>query len=151
MRFELDIFGDKQVSREILRVGEYADNPRPALHAVADFLRKVEWTQFATQGVSSSGGWPPLAPSTIAKKGHSRILWETGTLARSLYSKNSPFHIESVFVKELVFGTRVKYARYHQLGTSKMPRRRPVELTLSQRKRVINIVHRWVVTGKLDA
>jgi phage gpG-like protein len=51
---------------------------------------------------------------------------------------------------ELVFGTRVPYAIFHQTGTSRgLPRRRPIELTEQTRRECVKILQRWLVEGAL--
>lgn len=157
MRIELDIHGDVQVRRELLRFGERATDARPAFRSIATLLRRSEQRQFATSGGYASGGWAPLAMSTVLEKqrlrarGESRytraILRETGALMESLTRKVDPGHIEHVEPHQLVFGTQVSYAKYHQLGTRSMPRRRPVEVRAQDRVEMVKRLQRFLVTG----
>ena len=73
---------------------------------------------FDTETDSSGKGWKPLKPSTIARKGHEMILFETGRLEDSLTERGSADQILD-FIKEeffhgLTFGTGVEYAAFHQ-------------------------------------
>lgn len=149
LRLELDVFGDVQLARELLRVGEHADDLAPAFRSIADYWRDLEREQFGSQGATGSGGWPPLAPSTIARKGHATILVDTETLRDSLTDAGDERHIEHVTSDELVFGTSVSYAKYHQRGTSRTPQRRPIELTDHQRRESIKKLQRRIMTGEI--
>lgn len=84
--------------------------------------------QDAFNGQREPGGspWAPLKPSTVARKGHSRILYETGSLMASLTQIDGPGNINAVSDRGSIFGTDVEYAIYHQNGTPKMPARPPV-------------------------
>jgi hypothetical protein len=37
--------------------------------------------------------------------------------------------------------------RFHQLGTDRMPRRRPLELRETARRQILKRLQRWVVDG----
>lgn len=87
--------------------------------------------------LSRGGGeWPPLAPRTIARKGHSRILFDTNTLYEALnprltnrpgqYQRNIPYGIH-VSIRG---GSHPKakvsigdLARFHQQGAGNNPKR----------------------------
>jgi HK97 gp10 family phage protein len=60
-------------------------------------------------------GWPPLAGSTIARKGFDRPLYETGELQNSIQ--------HNVDDHEAYVGTDVEYAKYQEYGTSRIPAR----------------------------
>jgi phage gpG-like protein len=172
----LDVFGDVQLKRKILRIGDRAEDAAPALRGLADYFRGIESEQFATQGQSGSGGWPELKPSTIRKRLAGRrdasvgrfrsastgrfqsrsqataslkILDDTGALKDSLTDAGDEQHIERVSRDELAFGTIVPYARFHQMGTSRMDQRRPVELTEPERKEAVRKLQRYLMTGEV--
>jgi phage gpG-like protein len=74
---------------------------------MADFEERV----WETGGF---GEWPPLAQSTIRQKGSSEILvGETGDLRRSLTDPNEAAETSRT---QMVWGTDVTYAEYHQEG-----------------------------------
>ena len=72
------------------------------------------------QSQRGPGGWPPLAASTVARKGHSTILLESGRLLASLTTgdsrRRSPDTINEVSRMFMRWGTRVPYAGYHEIG-----------------------------------
>jgi hypothetical protein len=72
--------------------------------------------------------WTPLAPATIAAKGHDRILYERGDMRNSFYTKRTgPLSV--------VFGNSSNLLPYHEYGTEDIPRRpvlTPAKLHLEQ-------------------
>lgn len=152
MRFELDILGEKQVSRDLMRFGERADDMTPALSELADDFLRIEKKQFRSQGGYASGGWAPLAPSTLLAKAQRgldpRKLHATLALRRSLTSRGGD-HVRRIYPDRMEVGTQVDYAIFHQHGTSRMPRRRPVELRGSDRRRWIKVLQRFLVYGEV--
>ena len=87
-------------------------------------LRKqIPWLEAVHQEYFSGArgpdrtAWPPLAPSTIRKKGHSTILVDTRALIASL-TGTAPQAIRKVEQGMLEFGTGVPYSIYHQQDES---------------------------------
>jgi phage gpG-like protein len=153
VRLELDVFGDKQVARELLRLGDRAADARPAWNAIIDRLLLLEREQFDSEGGRASGGWKPLAPSTVADKARRdldpRILHATGRLRDSLTRRTGGDAVRESHPNEMRFGTDVPYARYHQQGTGRMPRRREIELTETDRHQMfVQVLQRFLVTGE---
>ena len=74
---------------------------------------------FQTEGRSLKVHWEPVKPDYLEwklRKGYSeKTLHRTTTLAQSFHGK--------VEEERLIFGTPVKYAMFHEYGTSKMPAR----------------------------
>lgn len=60
--------------------------------------------------------WKPLSPLTIAAKGHSTILVDTGEMKNSVTVKGHPNAIQRIAGNELVWGTRDPKAAKHQYG-----------------------------------
>lgn len=150
MRLLLDVHGDHQVERTLLRAAGRTDDMSDGLSLVADHFLDSEERQFASQGGYASGGWAPLAPSTLAGKRRAgqdqRILHAEGDLRASLTRRGGD-HLEEVTDSSLVFGTTDPKAKFHQFGTSTMPRRRPVELTEGDRREAVRILQRSIVEG----
>lgn len=153
MRLTLDAFGDRQFSREILRVGQNAADMRPAFDEVHDLFLGVEQQQFRSQGGAYSGGWKPLAPSTVASKRRQnldpRILHATLRLRGSLTQKTHADHVYTATSDEMFVGTRVPYAGVHQNPkTSPLPRRRPIEFSEKVRSDIVKILQRHLMSGR---
>ncbi len=148
MQISLSVFGDEQISRDLLRFGENAMDMTDAFQSLATDFYAMEARQFATQGGFGSGGWAPLAPSTRAKKGTgSRILVDSGALKGSLTGPGSG-SIRKITPDEMEVGTSISYAQYHQHGTSRMPMRKPVELRAVDKVRWVKVLQGHIIGGE---
>jgi phage gpG-like protein len=148
VKTEVDFYGEDLVASKILGFGERATDLRPAFRKFADILHLSATRQFASAGGYGSGGWAPLAPSTLRRKEaaglNNGVLQMTYQLRDSL-TGDSTDSIVNYDRNEFEFGTRVPYARYHASGTSRMPRRRPMETTKSDRKGMTRAVYERVM------
>ncbi len=150
MKLTLDIFGEEQIGRELLRYSEYVGSPRPAFHQIAEDMRAQIAEQFATEGGRGSGGWAPLQATTIAAKAAAgldpHILQATHDLINSLIRPGGE-HIEEVGDSFLEFGSSNPYGKYHQKGTSRLPVRKPVDFTELDRRGFIRTLQRYFAEG----
>lgn len=145
MRIEFEVSGDVQLSRDLDRWASAVEDPGPAFEAMADDFLEIEARQFASEG-GNSGGWAPLAPSTVRRRGSAHpILFQTGRLQQSLTSAGARDSVRRVTADSLEVGTSVPYARFHQQGTARMPRRRPVEFTEVDRRRWVKLLQEHLV------
>lgn len=99
---------------------------------IAHILVGAVERQFETEGEGhdklaehfGQSGWPPHAPSTLAKRlkkgGTPRLMQDTGVLAGSI----SPEHGDEFAVAY----TNVPYIRYHLRGGPIIPKRNPFEI-----------------------
>ena len=91
------------------------------------------WTERIDKAFESKGGsigkrWKPLSPAYAIWKGRHfpgrPLLVLKGRMKRSLTDSTSRDMIFSrKGGRQLIIGTRVRYAKFHQYGTSKMPAR----------------------------
>lgn len=149
MRLDLDTFGEKQFSRELLRVGQNAGDMRPAFDQVHELMLDVEERQFSTQGRAFSGGWKPLAPRTLSYKARRgldmRILHATLRLRKSLTQRSHADHVYRATSDEMFVGSRVPYGPFHQSGTKTMPQRRPFQFDGAVRSDIVKILQRHLL------
>lgn len=147
----IEMDGDEQLNRTLTRFTDRINDARPAFDKIADRIAAGERRQFASQGGYGSGGWAPLAPRYRAwKMRHypgKPILQRTGALMESLTRR--PFGIERINPQSMTVGTGLPYSTFHQHGTSRMPRRRPLELPATERVTLAKVVQRFLVTGDL--
>jgi phage gpG-like protein len=149
MRLSVDVFGDVQLDRRLLRFEEHAGDLSPVFEALADDFLDLEGRQFASEGGFASGGWAPLAPSTVRRRGTAHpILTDSGDLRASLTQRDGKGSVRRISDDEMFVGTDVDYAQYHQTGTRRMPRRRPVELRNADRQRWVKAMQRFLTTGE---
>lgn len=145
MRIEFEVFGDVQLARNLDRWADAIDDASPAFEAMADDFLDIDAAQFASEG-GRSGGWAPLAPSTVRSRGSAHpILFESGRLQQSLTTRSSTDAVRRITADSLEVGTTVPWARYHQTGTARMPRRRPVEFTEVDRRRWVKLLQEHLV------
>lgn len=101
IRYEVN--GAKPVEHEILRFGERATLPEPALWGVVDVLRGIEKKRFEAEGP----GWAANAPSTVAQKTGPGIGRETEALFDSLTKEGAEGSLAEVHANTLHFGTNL--------------------------------------------
>lgn len=94
-----------------------------AVHVYAGAMRR----RYA-DAAAGDGTWKLLAKSTIAsKRGKTawpeRILYLTGALYSSL-TPGAAGNVMDTARDRITYGTRVRYAKYHQKGGGRLPRRR---------------------------
>lgn len=143
----IESFGDKQLTRDLLRISGNARDMTPAYDDAHKYLLQIESLQFATQG-QFSGGWQPLAASTSKAKAAAgldpRILHATLRLRNSLTRANHPDHVYETRPDGFVFSTRVPYGVYHQKGQG-VPMRRPIQFSENVKQRVMKILQQHVM------
>ena len=99
----------------------------PVFEKIRDELEEVWSNNFMTNGLPS-GGWAPLDPGYASWKSVNfpgmPPMIRSGKLFSSLGNLRGT--VNTIRDKSATFGTDVKYAEFHQYGTTKMPMRRVV-------------------------
>lgn len=154
MAFELsfEVSGDVQIARKLQRFGDHVEDMSPAFEKMHESFLDIERRQFDTQGGSGPGGWQPIKPQTLrhklAKGLDPRILHATLRLRRSLTNKTSQDHVTEIAPQEFFTGSSVPYVGVHQNPkptNTRAIRRRPVDLTESQRRAWVRIAQAHLV------
>ncbi len=108
---------------------------------------KIQKEHFAAEGNGKTGKFAALSPAykkvKQAKYGNAPILQASKRLYKSLTSGGGEAIIEEG-PQEMVLGTSVPYAGYHQSGTGKMPARPPIDLTDEHEKRLTEPVNLYL-------
>lgn len=91
------------------------------------YIARANAENFTSAGLPV-GGWSPLSPRYSAWKAvrfpGMPIMQQTGKLFRDLSSLNgAPNDIRPM---SATFGTQIEYAKFHQYGTTRMPKRQIV-------------------------
>ena len=86
--------------------------------------------------------WPALAPATVARKGHGKILWETGDMHDSIHPERRD--------GDAAYGSDREYADNHELGIG-VPQRAFLEpTTIGEEKEQIIAACRAVITKEVE-
>lgn len=150
MVITIETLGDERFVRGFNRIpDDVKDLSVPFAEIYRDFTL-VNHRNFLAQGYPLH--WVPLSPQYAAwKQKHFPglpILVRSGEMRDSLASTGAgmgPGAIREIHARDAWFGTSVRYARFHQTGTRRMPRRKPVQLADEDKVRWGRIIHRWFV------
>lgn len=119
--FEVDISAPM---RDLKKMTDRADDQRPVLEHARDVLKLANERNFASNGLPV-GGWAPLDAEYGSWKSANfpgaPPMVQTGRLFRELTSLRGPGNV--IGQNTATFGTRLKYAKFHQYGTTKMAKR----------------------------
>jgi phage gpG-like protein len=152
VRIVLDISGDVQLDRTLLRFADRTDDMSVVFGPLADDFLRMERSQFSSQG-RFSAGWAPLSPDYAARKARkypgAKILHATGDLEASLTRRGARNAVRQITSDSLLVGSTDPKVAYHQFGTENMPRRRPVEMSASRRRRWVRAIQRYYTTGQV--
>lgn len=88
-----------------------------------EVLERMHESYFASSSGPDGQPWAPLAASTVAKKGHAKILIETRRLQESLASSGHVDAVREASEDFMLFGTRREWAWIHQRGSRRIPQR----------------------------
>ncbi|AYD81509.1 tail completion or Neck1 protein [Arthrobacter phage KBurrousTX] len=121
----------------------------PVFEAAAEHQKTIWRQQFDQEGAyTGTSRWSSLSPDYGAwKQRHypgKPILQLTGDLVESMTER--PFGVDIISHNQMVIGTAVPYARFHQDGTEKMPAR-PIVQKPSGRDRLqfAKYLQNWIV------
>jgi phage gpG-like protein len=140
--------GEKQFDRGFSRFTHHIEDLRYIWKDVQKDFYEIEQKQFQSQGAHSNT-WQPLSKKygewKAKKHPGKQILELSGTLWKSLTSAGAN---GAVFISEpdsMAVGTSIKYAQYHQRGTRKMPKRKPIDLVEADKRQIGRTIHRRLV------
>lgn len=151
VRFTFAVEGEVQIDRTLARFAENITDATEVWENLAARFARMERRQFDSEGAYGSGGWAALSPAYAAWKARAYpgkpILERTGDLKDSLTQR--PFGVEVIEARAMAVGSGIDYGRFHQAGTSTMPRRRPVEFPESERRTWVKLIQKFIVTGRV--
>lgn len=143
--YEIDIGNlDRQLEKMAIRAGTML----PLAPAAQEKIRLANIENFTSNGLPT-GGWAPLdaqygAWKAIRFPGVPPMV-RSGKLFSSLASlNNSALRVTN---QSFEFGTRVSYAKFHQMGTTKMPKRQIVFVPRRFAEWLGSSYAKWVIDG----
>ena len=141
----------KAIARMVV-MKKRANDMRPVLWRAKQWLRFANEENFRQAGLPS-GGWSPLDPEYSAWKNlrepGAGTMIRTGRLFRSLTSLDAPPN--KIDIMEATFGTKVEYAKFHQYGTTRMPKRKVVYEPMGFASRFGEVAATYVCHGNTAA
>lgn len=147
LTFTFEVAGEELIARRLSRFGDQATDLREFFDETVDDFQEVVSEQFDSVG-GRVGGWRPLSPRYAAwKSKHAPgkpILQLTGAMRRSLVATTEQT-IREVKRDFMRWGTRDPKARFHQRGTSRMPKRQIIAFDEADKMRVMKRLQRHLV------
>jgi phage gpG-like protein len=148
-RFRLEVAGQVQMDRGIARFAEGVADYRPIWPVIEDDFYALEKDQFKSEGAEGGEPWKELTPEYAKwKEAHfagAKILHRTGDIERSLTNPNDPNTVRIEERKTLTLGTRIPYALFHQVGTSRMDARPEILMPEAFKRMVMHHVQVYLV------
>jgi phage gpG-like protein len=142
----VEVHGADKAVADLEAMAARAGDALPLWRELDLLFHEDEAARFEREGIPR---WRKLAEATLEQKAKlgqpPEILRATGELMRSL--TEGATGVEHSLPTRLVFGTDVPYARFHQYGTVKMPRRKAIGLTVATRKRMVGLLNEYIVMG----
>lgn len=137
LRVTWEVEGVNILDRSFDRVNENITDLRPYWDNVQKEFWRIEEGQFKSENArGASGQWKPLSRPYAKRKaqryGVKTILRASDRLQSSLAGQTGD---TALFKDKMEFGigTNLEYARYHQTGTKKMPKRPVIDFSESQK------------------
>lgn len=150
MKFVITSYGDRVVSRKLMRFSEAALVTRPVMEEVAVDMMRIERKVFSSQGRRGGGSWRSLSPSTVRKKikmgQDPRILFATHRLFDSVTRAGHPDSALKISNDAIDFGSKRPGAVAHQKGLG-VPQRKFINFTEADRRRWVKMVQVHLVSG----
>jgi len=146
---DIEVDAKKAIAR-MANMSRRSENFIPVFIWARQQLEQANAQNFAANGLPSGKAWAPLDPQYGAWKATrfpgAPTMVRTGNLFRSLTNlRGAPSFIRR---EEAQFGTNVEYAKFHQSGTFKMPKRQIVFEPPLFAKRLAKNMGSYIVDGR---
>lgn len=129
------------VERAGMELGNFEQHLWPKLQAS---LEDALVDQFQDSGIGQTGPWTEVTQRYFDMKKRqgfgTKTLVKTGMLRDSLTIGSAVGAIRRADAGSFAFGSSIKYASFHQMGTSRMPARPPLDLPDSFEKKLKRIM-----------
>lgn len=143
------VSGDEKAILRFTAMETRFKNMAPVLEWAKKSVIQSWRNNFASNGLLV-GGWSPLDPEYFAWKSvrfpGAPTLVRSGQLFRSLGTQNAS---SAARKDEVVIGTNLRYAKFHQYGTNKMPKRQIIFEPKGFSKELGERALRWIAHGRM--
>jgi len=147
VNIRIDEDGLDDAQDKLKKIKRRQRNLEPALKKAGLSLRKYMAENYTTQGLLV-GGWAPLNPKYAAWKAThfpgAPPMVRTGALFSSVAIVGPEIDAHDTWA---TYSTNVQYAKFHQYGTTKMPKREVLFAPEIWQEELASIVKKYVVNG----
>ena len=145
----VDTEGIEETVDDLEDIADRGKDFRPVFRKIADDVAKSSAENFTTQGLPV-GGWAPLDTQYAAWKSKhapgAPPMIRSGNLFRSVsQSRGVALDINK---HRASYGTKVEYAKFHQYGTTKMPKRQIIFVPQDADREWSGMAKDYVVDGR---
>lgn len=136
--------------KKLIAMEARSKNFMPVFEKARLVLEAANVANFSLGGLPS-GGWRPLDAGYASWKAvnfpGAPIMVRTGRLFRSVADLRGPAN--SIRPRSATFGTDVEYAKFHQYGTTKMPKRQVIFEPVGFATKTSEDMAAWVAHGEV--
>lgn len=147
----IDVDWDPSEMRDqVTDMDDRSDEFKPIFRRMREYFEN-RWSGNILANGLDAGGWKPLDAEYAAWKSvhfpGTPPMIQTGELFRSLKQlRGKPNEIDK---RRAEFGTNIKYAKFHQYGTSKMPKREIIYEPVEFRRDWGDKIAKYIVDGQV--
>lgn len=153
VRLKFEVSGEKQFDRIFQRFDEDLRDITPIADEIRDAFWDIETEQFQSGGAKgASGKWAPLSPGyeaqKIARYGTFAVIAGVLRATDAMYQSMTGQTTDTVYQKskdQIVIGTKLARARYHQDGGGNLPQRKVIDLSDDQRRDLTKAIQKGLV------
>lgn len=148
-RVQVRVYNEKQAIVRLEGIKQRLENQQVPLRQARAMLAAANAKNFSSNGLPV-GGWAPLDAEYGAWKSRrypgAPPMVANGKLFRSLIALDGG-SMNIVSPKSATYGTDVEYAKFHQYGTRKMPKRKIVFEPVGFAAELGQIMAKWTARG----
>ena len=144
MEISIKVEGLKQLQQKFKAAQNKLNGSKQFWSSVGAYVQRQTIKERFDKEQSPDGEkWKPLAPATIKhrlkrhKTGKMKILQDTGELRRSIKYEAGDNSVK--------VGSKLKYARTHQFGRDKIPRRPFLGVTDEEKRHIVQMYRQYVI------
>lgn len=142
--------GEILINREIVGLLNAATDFRQLAPGLIPEVQSILREQFNAQGNGASGQWAELSPAYARWKEKNfpgkPILQRSGETFRALTGRTENSILETRS-DSITFGVRLPYPIFHQRGGKRLPRRPIFDFNETQKRRLIKVVQRRILSA----
>lgn len=151
-KFTCQISGVKKITLALGATANAAKDMTSVWDSVARYL--TGWFEVLFTREGSVAGWPgwsyvneAYGRRKLAQGYGSRILVRTGRLRDSMTQIGHANYVRRITPSQLVVGTNVRYAAFHEWGTKNMPARSLTRLTKAAGREIMRVIQAGVLSA----